>query len=253
MAGKGLARTCELLVDARPSSSQQPGSAGTPMARAVLEGWLVGLSHNSTSPTFAWGRCCSGLSTWLWAPPEVFGGQGGMKILVQWPTLCIAWRGHVGPPAPGARSQKVGQMPMHEVGQRHGKAPPCLPTPSVPSHPLGTNQRRAPSPTHAAVSPALQITNLKQRGVQFMDVPSSYYQMLRQRLKTAKINVKENIDKLAVSQTGLRGKRFAQGWIGSPQRSAGMRVIQGDPFALLWVFELSPSFFSPGAEDPGGF
>ncbi|NXA37348.1 HPPD dioxygenase, partial [Eudromia elegans] len=41
------------------------------------------------------------------------------------------------------------------------------------------------------------ITNLKQRGTQFMDVPSSYYQMLRERLKTAKIKVKENIDKLA--------------------------------------------------------
>ncbi|KAM9624887.1 4-hydroxyphenylpyruvate dioxygenase isoform 1-T1 [Morphnus guianensis] len=41
------------------------------------------------------------------------------------------------------------------------------------------------------------ITNLKQRGVHFMDVPSSYYQMLRERLKTAKIKVKENIDKLA--------------------------------------------------------
>ncbi|KFQ17999.1 PREDICTED: 4-hydroxyphenylpyruvate dioxygenase-like, partial [Merops nubicus] len=41
------------------------------------------------------------------------------------------------------------------------------------------------------------ITNLKQRGMQFMDVPSSYYQMLRERLKTAKIKVKENIDKLA--------------------------------------------------------
>ncbi|NXY88184.1 HPPD dioxygenase, partial [Alcedo cyanopectus] len=41
------------------------------------------------------------------------------------------------------------------------------------------------------------ITNLKQRGMQFMDVPSSYYQMLRDRLKTAKIKVKENIDKLA--------------------------------------------------------
>ncbi|KAJ7419337.1 4-hydroxyphenylpyruvate dioxygenase [Willisornis vidua] len=41
------------------------------------------------------------------------------------------------------------------------------------------------------------ITNLKQRGMQFMDVPSSYYQVLRERLKTAKIKVKENIDKLA--------------------------------------------------------
>uniref|UniRef100_A0A8V1A2N6 4-hydroxyphenylpyruvate dioxygenase n=1 Tax=Gallus gallus TaxID=9031 RepID=A0A8V1A2N6_CHICK len=40
------------------------------------------------------------------------------------------------------------------------------------------------------------ITNLKQRGMQFMDVPSSYYQLLRERLKTAKIKVKESIDKL---------------------------------------------------------
>ncbi|XP_054501965.1 4-hydroxyphenylpyruvate dioxygenase isoform X6 [Agelaius tricolor] len=40
------------------------------------------------------------------------------------------------------------------------------------------------------------ITNLKQRGMQFMDVPSSYYQVLRERLRTAKIKVKENIDKL---------------------------------------------------------
>uniref|UniRef100_A0A8B9CA78 4-hydroxyphenylpyruvate dioxygenase n=1 Tax=Anser brachyrhynchus TaxID=132585 RepID=A0A8B9CA78_9AVES len=40
------------------------------------------------------------------------------------------------------------------------------------------------------------ITNLKQRGMQFMDVPSSYYQLLRERLKAAKIKVKENIDKL---------------------------------------------------------
>ncbi|NXX62751.1 HPPD dioxygenase, partial [Scopus umbretta] len=41
------------------------------------------------------------------------------------------------------------------------------------------------------------ITSLKQRGMQFMDVPASYYQVLRERLKTAKIKVKENIDKLA--------------------------------------------------------
>ncbi|NXM91502.1 HPPD dioxygenase, partial [Oenanthe oenanthe] len=51
-----------------------------------------------------------------------------------------------------------------------------------------------PSSGHSACH---RITNLKQRGMQFMDVPSSYYQMLRERLKTAKIKVKENIDKLA--------------------------------------------------------
>lgn len=82
--------------------------------------------------------------------------------------------------------------------------------------------KRAPSLTHAGVSPALQITNLKQRGVQFMDVPSSYYQMLRERLKTAKIKVKENIDKLAVSQTGLAGRE------GLPKAGPALQsVLQG--------------------------
>uniref|UniRef100_A0A6J0UCL8 4-hydroxyphenylpyruvate dioxygenase n=1 Tax=Pogona vitticeps TaxID=103695 RepID=A0A6J0UCL8_9SAUR len=40
------------------------------------------------------------------------------------------------------------------------------------------------------------ITNLKERGLEFMSVPSTYYQQLRERLKSAKIKVKENIDQL---------------------------------------------------------
>lgn len=69
----------------------------------------------------------------------------------------------------------------------------CVLTLPMPGNAPGTN----PSQTEPCwVSPALQITNLKQRGMQFMDVPSSYYQVLRERLKTAKIKVKENIDKL---------------------------------------------------------
>ncbi|XP_058014704.1 4-hydroxyphenylpyruvate dioxygenase [Ahaetulla prasina] len=40
------------------------------------------------------------------------------------------------------------------------------------------------------------ITNLKDRGMEFMSVPATYYQQLRERLKTAKIKVKESIDKL---------------------------------------------------------
>ncbi|XP_034284667.1 4-hydroxyphenylpyruvate dioxygenase isoform X1 [Pantherophis guttatus] len=40
------------------------------------------------------------------------------------------------------------------------------------------------------------ITNLKDRGMEFMSVPSKYYQQLRERLRTAKIKVKESIDKL---------------------------------------------------------
>ncbi|XP_063820545.1 4-hydroxyphenylpyruvate dioxygenase [Pseudophryne corroboree] len=40
------------------------------------------------------------------------------------------------------------------------------------------------------------ISNLKERGMEFMSVPSSYYQTLRENLVTAKIHVTENIDKL---------------------------------------------------------
>uniref|UniRef100_A0A8C5S174 4-hydroxyphenylpyruvate dioxygenase n=1 Tax=Laticauda laticaudata TaxID=8630 RepID=A0A8C5S174_LATLA len=40
------------------------------------------------------------------------------------------------------------------------------------------------------------ITNLKDRGMEFMSVPSKYYQQLRERLKSAKVKVKESIDKL---------------------------------------------------------
>nr|XP_060641950.1 4-hydroxyphenylpyruvate dioxygenase [Anolis sagrei ordinatus] len=40
------------------------------------------------------------------------------------------------------------------------------------------------------------ITNLKARGLEFMSVPSTYYQQLREKLKSAKIKVKENITKL---------------------------------------------------------
>lgn len=40
------------------------------------------------------------------------------------------------------------------------------------------------------------IKNLKERGMEFMSVPSTYYQTLRENLKTAKIQVTENIDRL---------------------------------------------------------
>ncbi|NP_001088204.1 4-hydroxyphenylpyruvate dioxygenase L homeolog [Xenopus laevis] len=40
------------------------------------------------------------------------------------------------------------------------------------------------------------VSNLKERGMEFMSVPSSYYQTLREKLQTAKIKVTENIDKL---------------------------------------------------------
>ncbi|XP_065892212.1 4-hydroxyphenylpyruvate dioxygenase-like [Dysidea avara] len=40
------------------------------------------------------------------------------------------------------------------------------------------------------------ITNMKARGLQFMSIPSTYYDQLREKLKTAKITVKEDIDVL---------------------------------------------------------
>ncbi|KAG8597683.1 hypothetical protein GDO81_002355 [Engystomops pustulosus] len=40
------------------------------------------------------------------------------------------------------------------------------------------------------------ITNLKERGMEFMSVPSTYYETLRENLQTAKIQVKENLDLL---------------------------------------------------------
>uniref|UniRef100_A0A6I8RXD8 4-hydroxyphenylpyruvate dioxygenase n=1 Tax=Xenopus tropicalis TaxID=8364 RepID=A0A6I8RXD8_XENTR len=40
------------------------------------------------------------------------------------------------------------------------------------------------------------VSNLQERGMEFMSVPSAYYQTLRENLKTAKIKVAEDIDKL---------------------------------------------------------
>ncbi|XP_043925587.1 4-hydroxyphenylpyruvate dioxygenase [Protopterus annectens] len=40
------------------------------------------------------------------------------------------------------------------------------------------------------------ITNLKARGVEFLSTPSTYFQQLREKLKTSKIIIKEDIDKL---------------------------------------------------------
>ncbi|XP_077811680.1 4-hydroxyphenylpyruvate dioxygenase isoform X3 [Macaca mulatta] len=40
------------------------------------------------------------------------------------------------------------------------------------------------------------IRHLRERGMEFLSVPSTYYKQLREKLKTAKIKVKENIDVL---------------------------------------------------------
>ncbi|XP_074602958.1 4-hydroxyphenylpyruvate dioxygenase [Brevipalpus obovatus] len=40
------------------------------------------------------------------------------------------------------------------------------------------------------------VKNLRQRGMQFLEVPSSYYSALRDKLKSSKIQVKEDLDEL---------------------------------------------------------
>lgn len=51
----------------------------------------------------------------------------------------------------------------------------------------------------AELDPVLkQIRHLRERGMEFLDVPSTYYKQLREKLKSAKIRVKENLDALEV-------------------------------------------------------
>jgi len=40
----------------------------------------------------------------------------------------------------------------------------------------------------------MQVTNLRARGVQFLDVPDKYYVNLKERLKQSPVSVKEDID-----------------------------------------------------------
>lgn len=51
----------------------------------------------------------------------------------------------------------------------------------------------------AELDPLLeQIRHLRERGMEFLDVPSTYYKQLREKLKSAKIRVKESLDVLEV-------------------------------------------------------
>lgn len=43
-----------------------------------------------------------------------------------------------------------------------------------------------------------QIVNLRARGMEFLSAPDMYYDSLREKLKTAKIKVKEDLDRLQV-------------------------------------------------------
>ena len=40
----------------------------------------------------------------------------------------------------------------------------------------------------------IQVTNLRARGLQFLDVPDKYYTNLKERLKLSPVKVKEDID-----------------------------------------------------------
>jgi 4-hydroxyphenylpyruvate dioxygenase-like putative hemolysin len=44
----------------------------------------------------------------------------------------------------------------------------------------------------------LQIRNLRERGQEFLQVPDTYYEILRERLKADKVNLIEDLDVLQV-------------------------------------------------------
>lgn len=55
-----------------------------------------------------------------------------------------------------------------------------------------------------------QIRHLRERGMEFLDVPSTYYKQLREKLKSAKIRVKESLDALEVRLERLLGQPASQ-------------------------------------------
>jgi 4-hydroxyphenylpyruvate dioxygenase len=44
----------------------------------------------------------------------------------------------------------------------------------------------------------LQIRNLRERGQEFLQIPDTYYEILRKRLKADKVNLIEDLDVLQV-------------------------------------------------------
>lgn len=44
----------------------------------------------------------------------------------------------------------------------------------------------------------MQIRNLKERGMEFMSVPDTYYEQLRENLKQSKVKISEDLDVLQV-------------------------------------------------------
>uniref|UniRef100_A0A2K5LPH2 4-hydroxyphenylpyruvate dioxygenase n=1 Tax=Cercocebus atys TaxID=9531 RepID=A0A2K5LPH2_CERAT len=90
------------------------------------------------------------------------------------------------------------------------------------------------------------IRHLRERGMEFLSVPSTYYKQLREKLKTAKIKVKENIDVLEV-----RPRKRLPAARSSPNRCK-------DPAAPLFLeciqpgnFKLTFQGFRGGAETAG--
>lgn len=55
-----------------------------------------------------------------------------------------------------------------------------------------------------SVSTFNQIVNLKARGMEFLSAPDTYYDSLREKLKTAKITVKEDLKTLQVRLSRLQ-------------------------------------------------
>jgi len=51
-----------------------------------------------------------------------------------------------------------------------------------------------PLPHITTANLCIQVTNLRARGLQFLDVPDKYYTNLRERLKQSPVDVREDID-----------------------------------------------------------
>lgn len=49
----------------------------------------------------------------------------------------------------------------------------------------------------------MQIRNLKERGMEFMSVPDTYYEQLRENLKLSKVKISEDLDVLQVRTEDL--------------------------------------------------
>lgn len=52
---------------------------------------------------------------------------------------------------------------------------------------------------------SFQVSLLRERGLQFLEIPNTYYKNLRERLKKSKVKITEDLDKVRINM-GLLGQ-----------------------------------------------